>query len=567
MSEDIDGFDPDAYLKAKLMQADTFDPDAYLAEKAQAARKPPPQVGPKETFVNDFLEMVPLGRTATNVLSTAAMKAFGLDGGGGVELTDQAKRQLRAMGKEPVGPPGLLELYRQVRNERAERTQAGAAQNPIPSLLGKGTGFLASMAAPLPKVAPFKAAGLAGRLGNAAATGATYGAIGSAERGSGDLAAGDVGQFISDVSGVEGLGRAGAEFSKGNYLSALGHGMGAGALGGAGGGALVGGAVEWAQKAGLGELLKRLAIRKGKDVLQGGSDIASPTRKPLSDDAVEEVLRSNKMGGTTAETYAGIEDEAAKAGQEYAKIVQGLEERGVRGPEAKNLADKLMQRYREEWVVAPANKAVPQAYLDEAENLLTLTGPPPGAQGPAHTSLGLGQGERLKQHLQNQARYERLANNPSEEARQEIASMVRQANEDSISAAAQKAGPGSETAELASRFVPIKKRLGNLLEARTAAERGAVKAEARSSGPGLPDYLLGAASGNPATAYLTALASKSFRSRFPAFVSGRAYNASQSMANGGAGATLSRYLQMGLDHEPTEEEKRAALIEALQAPR
>jgi hypothetical protein len=537
---------------------------------AQAQRKVP-TVGEKETFINSFGEAVPGGRTSTNFGATLALQAgklFGL-GSPGVKFTDRAKAEIEAAGTPAKGQeeviPGFLETYRRVRGERADRVEAGEKQNPWSGGLGTGAGIVTSLAAPAANL--FGPGGWAGRLGNAALTGGAYGALSKADMGQADLTEGEWGRFASEVSGVEGMRDAAQSFRDGSYGRGALDLVGAGFLGGATTGAAVSGAVEGVKKLGATELFRRTAIKKTKDVLQGGSDIAAPSRVPLSDEAAEEVLRSKALGATTADTYAKIEDQASDLGAVYGKIIDGLEAEGVRGPEAKALADKLMQRFREEWTMAPANKAVPQAYADEAENLLAITGPAPGVQGPSHPLLGLRQSEGLKQRLQTQARFERLNNNPAELARQEISSMVRQANEEAIEAAAQRAGAGSETARLAADFVPTKQRLGRLLEARTAAEKGAVKAAAKPSGPGLPDYLLGATTGNPAAGYITALASKSLRSRLPAAMARSSYGAMQSLEGGSAAPQIAKYLQYDIDDEPTPEERREALIRALQAPR
>lgn len=529
-------------------------------EEARAAAPRPtrktPKVGALETFVNSAGDVVPLVRPAINAASAALLRRTS-----GVRLTDKAKAGLAAMGVPTPGDEGFLEAYRRVRDERNERMAAGSDQNPWTSRLGTGVGIATTLAIPwLPK-GPAATTG-AGRVGSAALTGGGYGGLYGLTHGRADLTRGELGQAASDVVGVDGLRSAARNMSGGSPGRALLDLLGAGAVGGAFGGAAAGGLVEGARPL-LAEPLRRLGVRKGKDVLQGGSDIAAPTRKPLSDDAVEEVLKSDLMGGTTPDTYAKIEGAASKLGDKYAGIVSDLEAMGVRGPEAKALAEKLMNRFGEEWSKAPASKSVPQSFADEAANMENILRPPPGWEGPAHKSLGLSQAEGLKQRLQTQARYERLANNPAEEARQEIASMVRQANEDAIFEAAQRAGPGSELANIASEFVPTKQRLGRLLEARTAAERGAVKAEARASGPGLPDYLLGATTGNPATAYITALASRSLRSRLPSMASRYSYGVSDALRTGAASPRMGQLSGLLFRDEPTEEEREQALIDAL----
>ena len=525
-----------------------------------------PNVGKLETLGGRIAEVAPLGRSLNAYQATAGMQLLKLLGLGdsGVKFTPQGKAAMEAAGyptNEENSIPGPLETFREMRDERKRRLVVGSKDNKWTGRLGTGIGIAGSAFA-LPGAAVLKGANAAARLGNAALTATGYGALQGADAGDADLTRGEVGQFAGDVIGTDGLGNARESIRDGKYGRAALDVAGAGATGGGLTGLLAGGLAEGA-RALFTDPLKALGIRSGKDVLQGGSDIAAPTRKPLSDEAVEEVLDSGLMGGTTAETYANIEGAAAKQGKLYADIIERLEANGVRGPEAKALAEKMMERFREEYVVAPSSKSVPQAYADEAANLETITHPAPGLEGPAHKSLGLSQAEGLKQRLQTQARFERLNNNPTEEARQEIASMVRQANEDAVTQAGLSAGAGSEVNGLAQRFVPTKQRLGRLLEARTAAERGAVKASARPSAPGITDLLVGSTTGNPATAYLTAMATKSLRSRLPSIASRSAYGASNALRSGAASPALARYLQLAQEPLADEDERTRSIVNAL----
>lgn len=516
-----------------------------------------PQVGWKEALVNATTDAIPFGRPLVNLGSTAALQVAKALGVGEPQnlLTDKAKAELAERGMDVPESrsaiPGPLDTYRQVRDERNERIGAGWDQQKWASRAGTGLGIGLSLLAPFPKAKP--GIGALGRLKTGAATGGIYGAIQGATHGKADLTRGEFGQFAKDVLGVDGIKRAAEEFGAGNYGRAALQFLGAGALGGAGGGLAAGGLVEGLRP--VAGPIKDFAIRKGKDVIQGGSDIASATRKPLPDDVVEEVLKADAMGGTTAETYRRIESQAAKHGAKYAEIVEGLEAQGVTGPEARKLADQLFDRYAQEWPNAPANKAVPQAYFDEAVNVESV------AQGSQR--LGLKQTEALKQNLQRQARYERLQNNPTEEARQEIASIVRQANEDAIAEAAKAAGPGSQVAQLAEQFVPVKQTLGKMLEARTAAERGVTRVSGRNSGPGITDHLLGASTGNPATAFLTAMASKALRNRAPSMASRYGYGVSEALRTGTATPTAAKTLMLLLG-PPDDQERNQALSQALQ---
>lgn len=491
-------FDPKAYLASKAAAAaptSTFDPKAYLASKA-------PTVGAAETWLNRAVNAIPFAKPLTDANTAYVMQIAKALGAGepGVKLSPEQRAQLQAMGEALPAEdaiPGVLESYRGARDTREARTAAGSAQNPVAAALGTGTGIGLSIAAPLPKATV--GAGRTGRVLSNALTGAGYGAATGLTEGKADLTRGEMGQALLDTA--------------------------TGGLLGGGIGGLAGGVTELARPL-LQKALRGLAINRGRKVIQGGSDIAAATRKPLSDEAVEEALKSGAIRplSTTENTYRRLDALSEQEERALGEIVAALEAKGVKGPEARKLADQIFERYAQEWPVAPASKAVPQRFFDEAANIEAV------AQG--RSNLGLRQAERLKSNLQNAARYERLNASPTEEATQEIASIVRQANEDAINQAAAAAGKGSEVAGLAEKFVPTKQRVGRLLEARTAAERGASKASQRQT-LGLQDYLAAAATGNPAAAFPVMIANNMARNRLPSTLASGAFALGEGLNVGG----------------------------------
>jgi hypothetical protein len=115
--------------------------------------------------------------------------------------------------------------------------------------------------------------------------------------------------------------------------------------------------------------------------------------------------------------------------------------------------------------VAPAAKALREAIL-----------------GPKMKNLPLAQAERIKRALQKEAKYDKMQATGLDEAKQEVASMYREAIERAVEEGGQAAPPGSEVASLAERFVPTKRQLAATIEARDAAERGAGAAAHRVGG-------------------------------------------------------------------------------------
>lgn len=180
--------------------------------------QPPPdsKVGGAETFLNRAVNMIPMGRPAVDTLSTAVMqgaKALGV-GESGVKLTPQAQEELDAMGAERQPDetiPGVVDTYRDMRDTRAQRTEAGSRQNPWAGRTGALTGFGLSLLAPGPK-----GSGLKGNV----ATGAGYGALAGLTDGKADLTRGEFGQALEETLGGAIMG--GAAGAAGHGLMELG---------------------------------------------------------------------------------------------------------------------------------------------------------------------------------------------------------------------------------------------------------------------------------------------------------------------------------------------------------
>lgn len=302
-----------------------------------------------------------------------------------------------------------------------------------------------------------------------------------------------------------GLGKSEADLGEGEYIKALvdtAIGAGAGGLGGVVGERVVA-PVARTMASPLARGLERLGLSQGRRVLTNGADSLS-SRLPVSDDAVREALESRAIrpGETTEGVLGSLERLTERTGGRYARIIEELERRGISGPRATEVADELLRR-AERLEPETMNPALPAELRTQAERVLekpapAWASPTMQAQGPRTESLRLSQAESLKRSLQDQARYGRVEETPLNEVRRQAASVLREANEDAITrGAAQSQDP--EAQALAREFVPTKRRLGRLIEARDAAERGATRAAQRSSGllPGKLELAGAAATHNP----------------------------------------------------------------------
>lgn len=281
----------------------------------------------------------------------------------------------------------------------------------------------------------------------------------------------------------------------------------------------------------LRNFFERRAMQSGRRALLSGADQLARVRPP-SDDAVREAIESGGIVpfGTTRGASERLNRFAEEQGANYGALLDRLEALGVRGPEAEALIGQLERRLADQDVVAAgvANPAIPRVYADTAERLRALLPqaeqevptagrafldellasgvPREAAEAMSRTSaapttqtvtdLPLGLSEEIKRALQDRVRYGLIEDTPVNEARSEVASMLRRGIEDRVEEAGVNAAPNSELDALAGAFMPVKQRLSRTLGASEAANKGAAAA-AKRGGFSLTDYLwaLGAGGG------------------------------------------------------------------------
>lgn len=498
---------------------------------------PPPQVGPAETYVNRAVGNIPLGNLVTNLAATGALDAAAR-GGTPATLTPQARAELAAMGEDVPEEPGLVDRYRQVRDMRAERTEAGSQQNPWAGRLGAGTGFALSLAAPLPGVkvgAPrgIPSAAIADRVSkvlSGGATGAAYSGLNALTDGSADLTRGEVGEAAGEVARAVPTG------------------------------ALLGGAISAAAQqarpvaAWLREKTRGGAITQGRDVIQGGASIAGATHRATSDDAVEEVLKSGLMKSTTQKTYEAIDKAAEQSGDEYGRILRELEARGVEGPRAAEMAGAVAKASETARRNNMKGDPTARTLLKESRGLGEEARAADGLSSDLLAHLPLSRAEKLKRSAQKMGRFERVRNSPGEEAYQDIGGILRTGIERSIGEAGRRSGPGTDVGDLAARFQPVKERTDRLLQAREGAERGATLVANRPS-MGIKDLVLGSAAGDPGSALATALVSSVARKRAASLAARGLYGASK-----GVTSTAGEAGRAAMALTPAEMEALATLL-------
>lgn len=222
--------------------------------------------------------------------------------------------------------------------------------------------------------------------------------------------------------------------------------------------------------------LEAIGINRGRRVLLNGADSLS-NRRPLADASVREAIESGGIVpfGTTKGAAKRLDQIAERQGAEYGRIVAELEARGVKGPDATRLADRIVASAAESEPGTMID-AVPAAYLDEAVRVSGKAG--------KDSRLGLTQSESLKRSLQTKAKYGKLEETPLNEARRDIARIFREANEEEIASSGaldRMTGGDAGIADLAERFVPVKQRLGRLMDASEAADRGAARVSQRGA--------------------------------------------------------------------------------------
>ncbi len=492
-------FDPKAYLAKK--SEDDFDPKAYLGgpESAPEKHKAPVPTGP--------------GYGDAALAGVQNLGAFGW----GDEIGGAMQGGLAKL----TGTGDFGETYRHARDEnRAESKAAKAAHPAAYYAAGIPAAVAASLAIPVAKAA--QGASLGARALYSAANGAALGGLN---------AAGD-----SDADSIGGVAK---DAGKGALL------------GGAVGGALP---VGWAGLRGLfggaAAPLESVAIGQGRKVLTNGADSLSK-RNPLRDEAVAEAIRSGgiKPFGNTASTLKRLEGLTEEQGARYGDIIDKLAGRGVRGPKAEELAQKMLSA-ADELEPNTMNDALPELYRSAAGKIRGKVG------NPASPRIGLVQNESLKRSAQDIAKYGRFEETPANEIHRDIASMLRQGSEDAIDEQASASG-SPELQDLASKFVPVKQKLGRLLEAEAAATRGAARGAQRNHF-GLKDVAAAAsaiASGHPELAPVAAVGSNFLNNRVPSAVASYGLRAADALresdAPSGAAARIADFISsLKNDSEP-----------------
>jgi hypothetical protein len=417
-------------------------------------------VGPGETFVSKAVNAIPGAAPLSDAIAAGVMQArrgLGLDKPG-VQLTPEAQNQAAMRGQDigfPEAPgPGPVDEYRNIRDTRRLRTVVGGNQNPIPGYVGTGTGLGLTLLAPLPKaLVPERAKTIGGRLLTGAASGAGYGAFAGLTEGPADLTKGDVGGAVRDT------------------------------LAGAGTGLVLGGALSGAAELArpVSGAVKSYAIERGRKLLTSGADSLSKNL-PVSDEAVQAAFDAGAIRplGSATKASARLDQVREQLGSVYSQILGQLEQRGVTGPNARALADDLLRKGIEQ-EYGNLDRALSDEYMNVANDVIKRS-ELAGARGVAPGRLGLKQAESIKRGLQDKVKYGKFEETPLNNVREDIASTVRQANEDAVAQAGSASPRGSEVRALAESFVPVKRRLGPIIEAANAATRGASREAQRTSG-------------------------------------------------------------------------------------
>lgn len=474
--------------RANPVESPADDSPAWQPPEWDLDGPPQPKIGAGETFFSRAADAIPLGRPVTSALAALGAQVAKAGGVGqpSAKLGPAALQAMQGMGidyqapQNAIGEP--LDEYRRIRDMRDERGDIGAQQNPRAALGGMATGTLASALVP---------AGSATKgLGATLKMGAGMGALQAAGDSRADLTRGEVGQQLLDTA----LGAAvGAPFG------VAGH---------------VGGRLAAKASAPLmsraAALLERFGLNQGRRALLAGADSISG-RLPVSDDAVR---AAHEVGAirplaSTEEVYRTLVDARNTAGTAYGALLDELEALGVKGPVRDDMAVELVRRGLEK-----AQKSMqPSEYMEfsrKAQELLSKGTDDSGR-------LGLRDAEALKSSLQREAVYDRQTSKPVNDVRKEIASYVREQNERAVKEAGESLEATPRLMELADDFVPQKRRVGNLIEATNASERGHAAASRRSA-TGLKDTILSAPLG-PVFGPPVALGTSIIRGRMPSTMS------------------------------------------------
>lgn len=238
--------------------------------------------------------------------------------------------------------------------------------------------------------------------------------------------------------------------------------------------------------------LEGAAVGMGRRVLQGGSDLAGARFKEVPADAILEAIRSGGILplGTTQGAFKRLEALAKTRGAGYGALIQDLEEKGFSGPEVQPLVEALLAR-ADEMAGETITSGAPSTVLRRAgERLDDVARGGKGMQGPPVETIPLTQAETIKRKAQEEAKYGLLSDTPVNEAKQEVASKVRQAIEDAIETQGVQFPEDSIERTLAESFVPEKQRLARTLAARNLAEKGTARLAGRNA-VGLREAIMG----------------------------------------------------------------------------
>lgn len=385
-------------------------------------------------------------------------------------FSDEAEAGYKALAKKvlPAALGGtdlpLGEQYRQDRDVSRQRLSEEKQEHPKVALGADIAGAILPAVATLGGGTPASAPSTAMRLLRAAVSGGALGgvsALGSSDK--------------------EDLGGMAADAGKG---AAVGAGLG---MGFSQAGQLTGPLSKW---------LRGQAVDTGRRFLSGTSTSLSRA-KPLSDPAVLEAFAQGAIKPGTSIASAAEKLAAARedVGNVYGRIIDALDANGIRGPEAEALAQKFAAEGRSV-AASNTNPAVRGVYDNEAQ---ALTAREPGGAFTVDRDpsglLRLRQAESMKQSLQDRARSAYAQQFPKEvgEANMGAASMMRQANEDAITQGAAASGDPM-TQAIAEGFVPVKDKLGRIIQAADAATMAAQRAQ-KNHAIGLKELLM--SGGNP----------------------------------------------------------------------
>lgn len=491
----------DARATAKAAEPTmSYSPEAE-ARAIKAAT--PPRVGAGETYFGHAASSLPLGNRVVDLLTTI----FNRDQGVRAELTPQARQELLAMGEEvpPTAPPAsIIDDYRHVRDERSERQDYGALQNPWAARLGTATGFGLSLAAPLPAAnlgrlaKGANAASTVGRvfanpvgrrLAEGAVTGAGYGALSGATDGKADLTRGEFIQGLADTAGGV---LPGAAFGLGG--AALGEGVRA--------------AAPW---------LRRSAVRNAKEAIQGNSDTMAATRKPLEDEAAALMLDEGNIKSfrNVSETADRIIAATDREGEILGRIKDRLESQGFTGPDAHAVAERMMQEYYKKLARSHSNEAPANVFMNEADAITrrlkfsnidreakfradneSIGAPELNSEFYPSNKLGLNQAEDIKSALQEAGAFAKRDAPANVESYRQASRILRSEIEDDLYRQAQRMdeasndglrsigaeseiGDGRHYGQMVDDFIGQKRRTGLHLNAAQFSDRAKSKFDQR----------------------------------------------------------------------------------------